>query len=168
MLGRNGEVYDGTRMPQLIARGGRGDDWTQRGKRTRRSEPQRASIAHVGFWKPRGIGTGGQKRAAAGDGRSAGRSRSWRTSWRRSSARWSSWRRSAAGRHVRRVDTQTIQPHAHSDGAELLNHPNYASPNGDLSSPFFGQSLSLQGGFGPEGPTSTYLRKVSLQLRLTF
>jgi len=50
----------------------------------------------------------------------------------------------------------------------LLNHPNYASPNGDLSSPFFGQSTSLQGGFGPEGPTSTYLRKVSLQLRLTF
>jgi hypothetical protein len=23
----------------------------------------------------------------------------------------------------------------------VLNHPNYASPNGDLSSPFFGQSL---------------------------
>jgi len=50
----------------------------------------------------------------------------------------------------------------------LLNHPNYASPNSDLSSPFFGQSLRLQGGFGPEGPTSTYLRKVSHQLRLTF
>lgn len=50
----------------------------------------------------------------------------------------------------------------------VLNHPNYAAPNGDLSSPFFGQSLSLQGGFGPEGPTSTYLRKISLQLRLTF
>ena len=50
----------------------------------------------------------------------------------------------------------------------VLNHPNYASPNGDLSSPFFGQSLSLQGGFGPEGQTSTYQRKISLQLRLTF
>lgn len=50
----------------------------------------------------------------------------------------------------------------------VLNHPNFASPNGDLSSPFFGQSLSLQGGFGPEGGTSTYDRKISLQLRLTF
>lgn len=50
----------------------------------------------------------------------------------------------------------------------VLNHPNFASPNGDLSSPFFGQSLSLQGGFGPEGSTTTYDRKISLQLRLTF
>jgi hypothetical protein len=50
----------------------------------------------------------------------------------------------------------------------VLNHPNFASPNGDLSSPFFGQSLSLQGGFGPEGAGSTYDRKISLQLRLAF
>lgn len=50
----------------------------------------------------------------------------------------------------------------------VLNHPNFASPNGDLSSPFFGQSLSLQGGFGPEGSTTTYDRKVSLQLRFSF
>jgi hypothetical protein len=50
----------------------------------------------------------------------------------------------------------------------VLNHPNFASPNGDLSSPFFGQSLSLQGGFGPVGGTSTYDRKISLQLRLAF
>jgi Carboxypeptidase regulatory-like domain/TonB dependent receptor len=50
----------------------------------------------------------------------------------------------------------------------VLNHPNFASPNGDLSSPFFGQSLSLQGGFGPDGSPSTYDRKISLQLRLAF
>jgi hypothetical protein len=50
----------------------------------------------------------------------------------------------------------------------VLNHPNFAAPNGDLSSPFFGQPLSLQGGFGPAGGTSTYNRKISLQLRLTF
>lgn len=50
----------------------------------------------------------------------------------------------------------------------VLNHPNFASPIGDLSSPFFGQSLSLQGGFGPEGSTTTYDRKISLQLRFTF
>jgi len=50
----------------------------------------------------------------------------------------------------------------------VLNHPNFASPNGDLSSPYFGQSLSLAGGFGPEGAGSTYDRKISLQLRLAF
>ena len=50
----------------------------------------------------------------------------------------------------------------------VLNHPNLAAPNGDLSSPTFGESLSLQAGFGPEGGTSTYNRKISLQLRLTF
>jgi hypothetical protein len=76
--------------------------------------------------------------------------------------------RSAAGRHVRRVDTEAIQSHAHRDGAERVESSELRSPNGDLSSPFFGESLSLQGGFGPEGPTSTYLRKISLQLRLTF
>ena len=50
----------------------------------------------------------------------------------------------------------------------VLNHPNFANPNGNLSSPFFGQSLGLQGGFGPEGGGSTYDRKISLQLRLAF
>ena len=44
----------------------------------------------------------------------------------------------------------------------------FASAHSDLSSPFFGQSLSLQGGFGPEGASSTYDRKISLQLRLAF
>jgi hypothetical protein len=48
-----------------------------------------------------------------------------------------------------------------------LNHPNFASPNGDLSSPFFGQSLSLQG-FGPFGAPTTYNRKVDVQLRFMF
>ena len=48
-----------------------------------------------------------------------------------------------------------------------LNHPNYAAPNGDLISPYFGQSLSLAG-FGPFGSPSTYNRKIDLQLRLTF
>ena len=56
------------------------------------------------------------------------------------------------------------------EAMNILNHPNFAAPNGDLSSPFFGQALSLQGGFGPQAGsgTSTYLRKISLQLRLTF
>ncbi|MBI4910282.1 MAG: TonB-dependent receptor [Acidobacteria bacterium] len=49
----------------------------------------------------------------------------------------------------------------------LLNHANYAAPSGDLSSPFFGQYRSLAG-FGPFGGTSTYQRKIDLQLRFTF
>ena len=48
-----------------------------------------------------------------------------------------------------------------------LNHPNYAAPNGDLSSPYFGESRSLAG-FGPFGAPSTYNRKIDLQLRFTF
>jgi hypothetical protein len=50
----------------------------------------------------------------------------------------------------------------------LLNHANYATPNGDLSSPFFGQSTSLASGFGPMGGSSTFERKIDLQLRLQF
>jgi hypothetical protein len=49
----------------------------------------------------------------------------------------------------------------------LLNHSNYAAPNGDLSSPFFGQSTSLAG-FGPMGNASTFNRKIDLQLRFQF
>ena len=49
----------------------------------------------------------------------------------------------------------------------VLNHPNYAAPSGDLSSPYFGQSRSLAG-FGPFGGNSTYNRKVDVQLRFTF
>jgi hypothetical protein len=51
----------------------------------------------------------------------------------------------------------------------LLNHPSYAAPNGDLSSPFFGQSTSLASGFGPGGSaSSTFDRKIDLQLRFQF
>lgn len=49
----------------------------------------------------------------------------------------------------------------------LLNHPSYAAPSGDLSSPFFGQYRSLAG-FGPMGGASTYNRKIDLQLRFQF
>ncbi len=49
-----------------------------------------------------------------------------------------------------------------------LNHPNFAAPSGDLSSPYFGQSRSLASGFGPFGGTSTYDRKVDIQLRFQF
>ncbi len=49
-----------------------------------------------------------------------------------------------------------------------LNHPNFAAPSGDLSSPYFGQSLSLAGGFGPFQAATTYNRRIDLQLRLQF
>ena len=51
----------------------------------------------------------------------------------------------------------------------VLNHANYAAPSGDLSSPYFGQYRSLAGGFGPMGGgSSTYNRKIDIQLRFTF
>ncbi len=50
-----------------------------------------------------------------------------------------------------------------------LNHPNYGAPDGDLSSPYFGEYRSLAAGFGPPGTgASTYNRKISVQLRFTF
>jgi hypothetical protein len=51
-----------------------------------------------------------------------------------------------------------------------LNHPNFAPPNGDLSSPYFGQARSLGGLIVMQhgGGASTYNRKIDLQLRFTF
>jgi hypothetical protein len=51
-----------------------------------------------------------------------------------------------------------------------LNHPNYAAPNGDLSSPYFGQSRSLGGlvVMNHGGGASTYNRKIDIQLRFSF
>ena len=51
-----------------------------------------------------------------------------------------------------------------------LNHSNFATPNGDLSSPYFGQYRSLGGlaVMSHGGAPSTYNRKIDLQLRFTF
>jgi hypothetical protein len=51
-----------------------------------------------------------------------------------------------------------------------LNHPNFAPPNGDLSSPYFGQYRSLGGMIVMlhGGAPSTFNRKIDLQLRFTF
>ncbi len=49
----------------------------------------------------------------------------------------------------------------------VLNHPNYGTPDGDLSSPFFGQYRSLAG-FGPFGGSTTYNRKIDAQVRFAF
>jgi hypothetical protein len=52
-----------------------------------------------------------------------------------------------------------------------LNHANFAAPSGDLASPYFGVYRSLASGFGPPGggmSSSTYQRKIDLQLRFTF
>ena len=48
----------------------------------------------------------------------------------------------------------------------LLNYVNLASPDGNLSSPYFGQSLALVSGFG--GAASVYNRRIDLQLRFSF
>jgi len=55
-----------------------------------------------------------------------------------------------------------------ANAMNALNHANYAPPNGDLTSPFFGVSQSLGGGFGPMGGASTYNRKIDFQLRFGF
>jgi hypothetical protein len=47
-----------------------------------------------------------------------------------------------------------------------LNHPNFGNPNGNLSSPFFGQPQYLQGTFGPGN--GTYNRKITMQMQLAF
>jgi len=49
----------------------------------------------------------------------------------------------------------------------IINHANYSSPSGDLSSSYFGEYRSLAG-FGPFGASTTYNRKIDLQLRFTF
>ncbi len=50
-----------------------------------------------------------------------------------------------------------------------LNHPNFAPPSGDLSSPYFGISRSLAANFGPMGSgSSAFDRRVGVQLRFTF
>jgi hypothetical protein len=50
----------------------------------------------------------------------------------------------------------------------LLNHPSYGTPEGDLSSTFFGEPRSLAG-FGPfAAGNTTYDRKIDVQLRFSF
>ena len=51
-----------------------------------------------------------------------------------------------------------------------LNHANFAPPNGDLSSPYFGEHRSLGGMvvMMHGGAPSTYNRKIDLQIRFTF
>ena len=53
------------------------------------------------------------------------------------------------------------------NASNILNHPSYAVPSGNLSSPFFGESTSLAG-FGPMGASTTYDRKIDMQLRFQF
>ena len=51
-----------------------------------------------------------------------------------------------------------------------LNHPNFAAPNGVLTSPYYGQYRALGGlaVMSHGGAPSTYNRKIDLQLRVTF
>jgi len=56
----------------------------------------------------------------------------------------------------------TIQGQARN----LLNHPNLASPVGNLSSSLFGQSVALTGGGG--GNSASGNRRIELQIKLAF
>ena len=50
-----------------------------------------------------------------------------------------------------------------SINADSLNHPNFAPPHGNLSSPLFGQSTALVNSNGSSGN-----RRLDLQLRFNF
>jgi len=52
----------------------------------------------------------------------------------------------------------------------IFNNVNLGTPVGNLSSPFFGQSLSVNqyGGFGPSGSSGAGNRRVFAQMRLSF
>lgn len=50
----------------------------------------------------------------------------------------------------------------------LFNFVNLSPPVGNLSSPLFGQSLSLGGGFGPMGGSAAHNRRIDAQLRFSF
>ena len=49
-----------------------------------------------------------------------------------------------------------------------LNHANYAAPEGDLASPYFGQYRGLADLAGHMAAPTTFNRKISLQVRFTF
>jgi hypothetical protein len=51
------------------------------------------------------------------------------------------------------------------EGRNLLNHPNLASPVGNLSSPLFGQSVASVGS-GGNSPSGN--RRIELQIKLAF
>ena len=50
---------------------------------------------------------------------------------------------------------------------DALNHENEGTPVGVITSPYFLQSTSIAGGFGPESVSSNQ-RRIDLQLRFTF
>lgn len=80
---------------------------------------------------------------------------------------------------ARQADFPTPGNHSHAESAtrgltlslstlNAMNHTNLAPPNGDLSSPYFGQSLGLSDLIGHMARSSTYNRKIDLQVRFAF
>lgn len=57
---------------------------------------------------------------------------------------------------------------ASANARNLINHTNLGTPVGDLSSPLFGQSQGLGGGFGPGGGGAAGNRRIEFSLRLSF
>jgi len=68
---------------------------------------------------------------------------------------------SPGGRHALTLTASTLN---------ALNHPNFAPPDGNLSSPYYGQSRTLGGliVMSHGGAPTTYNRKIDLQLRYSF
>ena len=52
------------------------------------------------------------------------------------------------------------------NGRNILNHPNYALPVGNLSSPLFGQSTALAAGGG--GSSAAGVRRLDLQVKFSW
>lgn len=50
----------------------------------------------------------------------------------------------------------------------VFNLVNLSTPVGSITSPLFGQSLSLAGGFGPGGSSAASNRRIDMQLRFSF
>ncbi len=49
----------------------------------------------------------------------------------------------------------------------ILNHTNAGAPIGNLTSPFFGESIATAGGFGPDRAQAGN-RRMEFQLRFSF
>ncbi len=94
--------------------------------------------------------------------------RRWTSGW--PARRWT--RPPRPERKSRRVwafechDCAQIQPDLFRLWPEIFNHENLGTPNGTLTSPFFGKSQSLAGGFF--GPSTAGNRSIFLSASLTF
>ena len=95
------------------------------------------------------------------DGSSAGVGRQWRGRW---GGPFGGGRRGGRGGNDAKYELEfTVQVR------NVLNNTNFSNPVGNLSSPFFGQSLSTAGGFGfGRGRSSGGNRRIELEVEFSF